>query len=336
MSCREAAAARRRPCPAAEFLTPVADEVRATLATGGCPLPLITRCEQAYRAASRQAGFDGPYLIELSMLRLLVTIYQVSLQPQELRSIRLVRAWAAVLLSPRLAALTRPGRVRRLHTSAGAGRQRGVCTFLRGSEDAGPAARQAGAAWALPGPPPRRVAPCASSPPPRPPTLPPFCASPGCLPPLQLLDDPYLLAKFKSEISGKRARQNDFTRTLADVSRTLRDLGLYHVVQVGGEGEGGGGTAGCEAVRRRAAGKVGMGSSTLGGPGGARAVVLRGGDVAALPRCRRRWRMGWCMWTSPCQTTRWLSSWRPPPASAAAPAAAAAAGWRAWMQRARC
>jgi len=25
-----------------------------------------------------QAGFDGPYLIELTMLRLLVTIYQVS------------------------------------------------------------------------------------------------------------------------------------------------------------------------------------------------------------------------------------------------------------------
>jgi hypothetical protein len=53
-----------------------ADEVRATLAAGGCPLPLITRAEQAYRAASHQAGFDGPLIVELTMLRLLVTIYQ--------------------------------------------------------------------------------------------------------------------------------------------------------------------------------------------------------------------------------------------------------------------
>ena len=102
-----------------------ADEVRATLAAGGCPLPLITRAEQAYRAAShqvgamgrycrsgircawrlacfqgmcclhilpawdpvhlspcwpthqtKQAGFDGPLIVELTMLRLLVTIYQ--------------------------------------------------------------------------------------------------------------------------------------------------------------------------------------------------------------------------------------------------------------------
>lgn len=113
-------------------LTPCSptDEVRATLAAGGCPLPLITRAEQAYRAASHQArgaasgiacyvaglraffcrdgfdakpacstllmscrckpwcvtsvcsapqlqaGFDGPLIVELTMLRLLVTIYQ--------------------------------------------------------------------------------------------------------------------------------------------------------------------------------------------------------------------------------------------------------------------
>jgi hypothetical protein len=51
------------------------------------------------------------------------------------------------------------------------------------------------------------------------------------LPSLQLLADPYLLAKFKNGIADKRARQNNFTRTLADVSRTMRDLGLHHVVQ---------------------------------------------------------------------------------------------------------
>ena len=49
----------------------------------------------------------------------------------------------------------------------------------------------------------------------------------------QLLEDQYLLTKFKGEIADKRARQNNFTRTLADVSRTLRDMGLHHVVQVG-------------------------------------------------------------------------------------------------------
>lgn len=39
-----------------------ADEVRATLAAGSCPLPLplIDRCEQAYRAASRQVGVQPP------------------------------------------------------------------------------------------------------------------------------------------------------------------------------------------------------------------------------------------------------------------------------------
>ena len=40
-----------------------ADEVRATLVAGGCPLPLITRGEQAYRAASHQAG-----LVSFSLL----------------------------------------------------------------------------------------------------------------------------------------------------------------------------------------------------------------------------------------------------------------------------
>lgn len=41
----------RRPCLC---LCINADEVRATLAAGGCPLPLIMRAEQAYRAASHQ------------------------------------------------------------------------------------------------------------------------------------------------------------------------------------------------------------------------------------------------------------------------------------------
>jgi hypothetical protein len=58
-----------------------ADEVRATLVAGGCPLELIDRCEQAYRSSARQPGFDGPFLIELTMLRLLVTIYQVGWLP---------------------------------------------------------------------------------------------------------------------------------------------------------------------------------------------------------------------------------------------------------------
>lgn len=124
-----------------------ADEARATLAAGHLPLPLITRCEQAYRAASGQAGFDGPYLIELTMLRLLVTIYQ------ELGD---SVAYAPFFEDLQLADLQH--------------------------------ARQ-------------------------------------------LLADPYLLAKFKGEIAEKRARQNNFTRTLADVSRTLRGMGLHHTVQ---------------------------------------------------------------------------------------------------------
>lgn len=125
------------------------DEVRATLAAGSCPLPLplINRCEQAYRAASRQAGFDGPYLIELTMLNLLVTIYQelgssVAYQPffTDLKLLDLQHA-------------------------------------------------------------------------------------------RQLLADPYLLAKFKGEIADKRARSNRFVRALEDASRTLRGMGLHHVVQ---------------------------------------------------------------------------------------------------------
>ncbi|KAL4425499.1 hypothetical protein ABPG75_009515 [Micractinium tetrahymenae] len=126
-----------------------ADEVRATLAAGSrpLPLPLINLCEQAYRAASRQAGFDGPYLIELTMLNLLVTIYQelgdsVAYQPffTDLKLLDLQHA-------------------------------------------------------------------------------------------RQLLADHYLLAKFKGEIADKRARSNRFVRALEDVSRTLRGMGLHHVVQ---------------------------------------------------------------------------------------------------------
>ncbi|PSC76100.1 E3 ubiquitin-ligase ARI4 [Micractinium conductrix] len=123
------------------------DEARATLAAGGCPLPLITRAEQVYRAASRQPGFDGPQLIELTMLRMLVTIYQ------------------------------------ELGTSV---------AYQPFFEDLGLVDLQHAR---------------------------------------QLLADPYLLEKFKSDVADKRSRQNAFTRTLVDVSRTLRSLGLHHVVQ---------------------------------------------------------------------------------------------------------
>lgn len=66
----------RTPDCASLLLPRCAGEVRATLAAGGCPLPLAARAEQAYRAASRQAGFDGPLIVELSMLRMLVSIYK--------------------------------------------------------------------------------------------------------------------------------------------------------------------------------------------------------------------------------------------------------------------
>lgn len=123
------------------------DEVRATLAAGGCPLELIDRCEQAYRSSARQPGFDGPFLIELTMLRLLVTIYQ------ELGE---SAAFAPFFEDLQLLDLQ--------HAK-------------------------------------------------------------------KLLDNPDLLAKFRSELADKRSRQNNFTRTLADVSKTLRELGLHHVVQ---------------------------------------------------------------------------------------------------------
>ncbi|KAL4419413.1 hypothetical protein ABPG77_003387 [Micractinium sp. CCAP 211/92] len=126
-----------------------ADEVRATLAAGSCPLPLplIDRCEQAYRAASRQAGFDGPYLVELTMLQLLVTIHQ--------------ELGASVAYQPFFTDLKLLD-----------------LQHVR-----------------------------------------------------QLLADPYLLAKFKGDIADKRARSNRFVRALEDVSRTLRGMGLHHVVQ---------------------------------------------------------------------------------------------------------
>jgi hypothetical protein len=47
----------------------------------------------------------------------------------------------------------------------------------------------------------------------------------------QLLSDPYLLSKFRSEIAERHSRRNSFTRALADVSRALRELGVRHVVQ---------------------------------------------------------------------------------------------------------
>lgn len=68
--------------------------------------------------------------------------------------------------------------------------------------------------------------------------VPPRCAARAkslalpCPRPAQLLADPFLLAKFKAGVAEKRARSNAFTRTLGDVSRTLRALGLHHTVQV--------------------------------------------------------------------------------------------------------
>lgn len=48
-------------------------QVRATLAAGGCPLPLINQCEALYKASSPQPGFDGPLIVELTLLRTLVS-----------------------------------------------------------------------------------------------------------------------------------------------------------------------------------------------------------------------------------------------------------------------
>lgn len=36
----------------------------------------------------------------------------------------------------------------------------------------------------------------------------------------------------QSEIANRRAQQNTFVRQLGDISRTLRSMGLYHLVQV--------------------------------------------------------------------------------------------------------
>lgn len=55
-SCSRCPAAQALPGPPLSVLPAATDEVKATLAAGSCPLPLplINRCEQAYRAASRQ------------------------------------------------------------------------------------------------------------------------------------------------------------------------------------------------------------------------------------------------------------------------------------------
>lgn len=37
----------------------------------------------------------------------------------------------------------------------------------------------------------------------------------------------------QSEIANRRAQQNNFVRQLADISRTLKSMGLYHQIQVG-------------------------------------------------------------------------------------------------------
>ncbi|GAB4816837.1 hypothetical protein N2152v2_003883 [Parachlorella kessleri] len=148
-------------------LRSTSDEVRATLAAGGLPLPLINRCEQEYKAAASQPGFDGPSLIELAMLRMLVHLHQEG-------------------------------------ASAG-GEGAAYSDFF---QDVGLMDVQRAR---------------------------------------QLLDDPYLLTKFKvhadmatvpyvvvlgeREIADKRSRQNNFTRQLADISRTLTAMGLYHVTQ---------------------------------------------------------------------------------------------------------
>ena len=36
----------------------------------------------------------------------------------------------------------------------------------------------------------------------------------------------------QSEIANRRAQQNTFVRQLTDMSRTLKSMGLYHLVQV--------------------------------------------------------------------------------------------------------
>ena len=36
----------------------------------------------------------------------------------------------------------------------------------------------------------------------------------------------------QSEIANRRAQQNTFVRQLADMSRTLKSMGMYHLVQV--------------------------------------------------------------------------------------------------------
>eukprot|EP00887_Chlorella_sp_A99_P000711 scaffold5.g711.t1 len=124
-----------------------ADEVRATLAAGGCPLPLIERCERTYKEAASQPGFDGPLIVELTLLRTLVSIWKETAEDPAYRDA--------------------------FHDLKLVDQQRAQ----------------------------------------------------------QLLEDPYLLAKFKSEIADRRARANEFIRQLQDVSRTLRELGLYHVTQ---------------------------------------------------------------------------------------------------------
>lgn len=65
-----------------------------------------------------------------------------------------------------------------------------------------------------------------------PPQQPSLHAAPGCTEPSMPCpaSHTYRTARL---VFAARSRANDFTRTLTDVSRTLRGMGLYHTVQVG-------------------------------------------------------------------------------------------------------
>ncbi|KAK9829839.1 hypothetical protein WJX72_008179 [[Myrmecia] bisecta] len=125
--------------------TALTEAVRARL--HHLPDATFKRCEATYVAAARQPGFDGPYLVELSIMYMLRNIYnEVGSNP----------AYRQYFYD--------------LHKS-----------------DLEKARK--------------------------------------------LVDDPYMLTKFRSEIASKRARQNTFTRQLSDITATIKSLGLYSVEQ---------------------------------------------------------------------------------------------------------
>lgn len=196
-----------------------ADEVRATLAAGGCPLALTVRSEQAYRESSRQPGFDGPLIVELSMLSLILKINQV-------QTVGLLACLGDIVCTryvqahPPPLALNPP--LSRRRRSWGRTWLRAPClrtcawwTCSMRSRCGGAAAAGVEQRFRV-----ARLNPRPAHQIPHPPTY--F--------PTQLLADPYLLSKFKSEVAEKRARAA-YMRTLDDIARTLRAMGLHHTVQ---------------------------------------------------------------------------------------------------------